>query len=129
MVMVVKFKISKTHIKKKTARKTNLILVETIKEARKNPAWFKLSHILSGPTRKQTAINLSQLDKESKAGDTIIIPGKVLSQGELTKKLRLCALSFSEKAIEKMKKTKSEAVSILEEIRKNHKAEGIKIAR
>ena len=33
------------------------------------------------------------------------------------------------KAIEKIKKTKSEAVSILEEIRKNHKAEGIKIAR
>ncbi|MDD5700322.1 MAG: 50S ribosomal protein L18e [Candidatus Nanoarchaeia archaeon] len=127
--MATKFKVSKTHIKKKTAKKTNLVLVETIKEARKNPAWFRLSHILSGPTRIQTSINLSQLDKDSKAGDTIIIPGKVLSQGELTKKLRLCALSFSAKALENMKKTKSEAVSILEEIKKNPKAEGIKIAR
>ena len=124
---MVKFRVSKTHIKRKTARKTNLILVETIQEARKNPPWFKLSHVLSGPTKLQYSVNLSQLDKDSKAGDTIVIPGKVLSQGEITKKLRLCALSFSSKALEKMKKNKSEAVSILEEIKKNPKAEGVKI--
>lgn len=125
--MVVKFKVSKTHIKSKTRRKTNLFLVETIQAARKSPSWLKLAHILSGPTKNQASVNLSLIDKETKAGDTLIIPGKVLSQGELTKKLRLCALSFSSKALEKMKKTKSEAVSILEEIRKNPKAEGVKI--
>lgn len=118
--------ISKTHVKKKTSRKTDLALVETIKLARINPGWLRLSHILSGPTRKQISANLSDIDANTKAGDTLVIPGKVLGQGELTKKLRICALSFSKTAIEKMKKTKSEAVTILEEIKKNPKAEGIK---
>jgi len=122
-------KVSKTHIKNKNRRKTNMEIVETIKLATKSPTWFKVAHILSGPKRHQIDVNLSQLDKDSKAGDTIVIPGKVLSQGELTKKLRLCALSFSEKALEKMKKTKSEAVTILEEIQKNPKGEGIKVLR
>lgn len=127
--MVTKFPVSKTHIKNKNKRKTNIVLVETIKLAMKSPGWFKLSHILSGPTRQQIDVNLSQIDQDAKAGDTIVIPGKVLSGGDLTKKLRLCALSFSDKALEKMKKTKSEAATILDEIKNNPKAEGVKILR
>jgi len=121
-----KGKISKTHIKNKTRRKTNLELVETIKLARNNPGWLRIAHVLSGPTRKHVSANLNEIDANAKAGDTFVIPGKVLGQGELTKKVRICALSFSETALEKMKKTKSEAVTILEEIKKNPKAEGIK---
>ena len=119
--------VSNTHIKEKARRKTNLVLVETIKLAMKNTAWLKLAHVLSGPTKKQVSLNLSQIDANAKTGDTIVIPGKVLSQGELTKKIRICALSFSSSAIEKMKKTKSEAATILDEIKKNPKADGIKV--
>lgn len=119
--------ISKTKIKKKSRKKSNLELINTIKLARKNPAWLKLAHILSGPTRNKAHINLSQIDKNAAAGDTFVIPGKILSQGELTKKVRICALSFSQSALEKIKKTNSEAVTILEEIKKNPKGEGIKI--
>ena len=39
----------------------------------------------------------------------------------------MCALGFSLAAREKLKKTKSEVVSINEEIKKNPKAEGIRI--
>ena len=69
-----KAKISRTHIKEKTSRKTNLVLVETIKAAMKSPAWFKLAHMISGPTRKHRNYNLSELDENTKAGDTIVIP-------------------------------------------------------
>lgn len=118
---------SRTSVKKKASRKSKLELVETIKLARKNPAWLKIADILSGPTRRQPSVNLSQIDKKAKAGDTFVILGKVLSQGDLTKKVRICALSFSLSALEKMKKTKSEAVTILEEIKKNPKGEGIRL--
>ena len=121
--------VSNTHIKEKARRKTNLVLVETIKLAMKNPSWLKLAHVLSGPTKKQISLNLSQIDANAKTGDTIVIPGKVLSQGELTKKVRICALSFSSSAIEKMKETKSEAATILDEIKKNPKADGIKVPK
>lgn len=122
-------KLSKTKIKSRVSKKTNPVLVETLQAAIRNPAWNDVAKILSGPTRKQSSLNLFEIDKQTKAGDTVVIIGKVLSKGELTKKVRICALSISEKAQEKLKPTKSEAVSILEEITKNKKMEGVKILR
>ncbi len=97
--------------------------------ARKNPAWSGVAKILAGPTRNYASKNLSEIDNETKAGDTVIVIGKVLSKGNLTKKIRLCALAVSEKARERIKDSKSEIVSILEEINKNPKAEGIKVLK
>ena len=122
-------KVSKTKIKKNLKRKTNLELAETIKLSSKNPAWIKLSKILSSPKSNYSELNLSKIDSETTEGDTIVIPGKVLSKGKISKKVRICSLSISLPALEKLKQTKSEYATILEEIKKNPKAEGIKILR
>ena len=53
--------------------------------------------------------------------------GKVLGSGEISKKIRICALHFSESARGKLEKSKSEIVTILEEIKKNPKAEGVRV--
>lgn len=121
--------ISQTKLKSRLKRKTNFSLVDTVNEARKHDSWNELAKILSSSTRNFSALNLFQIDEQTKTGDTVVIPGKILSKGDLTKKVRICALSFSQKALEKMAKTKSEAVSILEEIQKNKKAEGVRILR
>ena len=121
--------LSKTKIKSRVQRKASPVLVETLQAAIKNSKWSDVAKILSGPNRKYSSLNLFEIDKEVKTGDTVVIVGKVLSKGELTKKIRICALSISEKAKEKLKPTKSEIVSILEEITKNPKAEGIKLLR
>ena len=119
--------ISKTHIKFRAHKKTNPALSAVVSAALKNQKWLPLAKRLSASTRQQASINLSLVDHETKAGDTLVIPGKVLGSGTLTKKVRICALSFSASAKEKMKATKSEAVLLLEEIQKNPKAEGVKI--
>ena len=121
--------ISKTKIKSRIKRKTKSELAETIRLATKNESWIKLAAILSGPTRQYSSVNLEEIEKQTTVGDTVIIPGKVLSKGEITKKVRICALSFSQTALDKLKKTKSEAVSILEEIKKNLKASGVKLIK
>ena len=115
------------HIKSKIVRKTNPSFSTMLQLARKQKAWVQYSHMLSGPTRSQVSVNLNQIDSQTKAGDTVIIPGKVLSVGELTKKVRICALGISKSAREKLKATKSEYVSIAEEIKVNPKAEGLKV--
>jgi ribosomal protein L18E len=122
-------KLSKTKLKSRVKKKTNPVLAETLQAAIKAPAWNNVAKLLSGSTRNYSSKNLFEIEKETKLGDTVIIIGKVLSKGELTKKVRICALAISEKAQEKLKTTKSEIVSILEEITKNPKAEGIKILR
>lgn len=124
-----KITVSSTHVKNKARRKTSPTLIETIFTARKHKSWFNLAHILSGSTNTHSALNLSEIDAQTKAGDTVIIAGKVLSSGNLTKKVRICALSASKSAIDKIKKDKSEFVSILDEIKKNPKAEGVRIIK
>ena len=120
---------SNNKIQKRIGRKTSPEVVEISLNAKKNKSWNEIGKIISGSKRNYSALNLSEIDKKSSEGDTIVVPGKVLSKGELTKKVRICAMGFSESAREKMKSSNSEAVLILEEMKKNPKAEGIKLLR
>lgn len=119
--------ISKTHIRKRTKKKTNSSLVRTINLARKHSAWQHIAQQLSGSTRRHSSVNLSDIDRETKEGDTVIIIGKVLGSGVLSKKVRVCALGYSESAREKLKKSKAEIVKLDDEIQKNTKATGVKV--
>ena len=119
---------SKTKIEKQSEKKSNPLLVETIRLAKKsgNDLWLKVAGILSGPRRNHIIVNLDEIEKSTKEGDSVVVPGKVLSQGEITKKIAIIAFSFSEKTREKLLKTKSQAVNMTEEIKKNPEAKGLK---
>jgi len=108
-------------------KKTNPELVETILLCKKNKKWINVAKALSYPRQLQAAVNLDSIDKESKEGDIIVIPGKVLSRGKLTKKVKLACMSISEKAREKCKGI--EIISIKKEARENPEAKAIKIIR
>ncbi len=110
---------TKTKIGKQIQKKSNKELVETIIAAKKKAKWLKVAGILSGPRRKAVSLNLREINENSKEGETVIVPGKVLSQGEISKKVKIVALGFSEKAKEKLLKSKMAHLSIIEEIKKN----------
>jgi large subunit ribosomal protein L18e len=120
---------SKTKISKQLERKSNSNLAETILVAKKQEAWVGIAGILSSPRRNRICINLEEINKEAKAGETIIVPGKVLSQGDIDKKIKVVAFSFSEKAREKLLSAKCEVSYILDEIKSNPSAKGIKTLR
>lgn len=121
--------ISKTKINRKLERKTNPELIENIFLAKKNNSWKEIAHLISYPRRKQISKNLDEIEKISKEGDTIVVPGKVLGNGDVSKKIRIVALGFSGQAREKLKRKKCELVSIKEEIKVNPKAQGIKVLK
>ena len=121
--------ISKTRLKPRIRRKTKPETSKAIFLAMKNPNWMKYAKILSESTRKHASVNLEEIDKSAKLGDSILVVGKVLSMGDITKKVRIISFSISESAREKLKKTKSDWVSILEEVKANPKAEGLKIIK
>jgi len=121
--------ISKTKLSRRIGNKTNPEVVETLMLIKKNDVWNNISRYVSGPRRKYSSVSLKKIEEQSSEGDTIIIIGKVLGNGALTKKIRICAMGFSESAREKIKLSKSEAVSLSEELKKNKKAEGVKIIR
>ena len=120
---------SKTKIEKQANRKTSQELVETIRAAKKNKNWLEVAGIFSGPRKKRKNLNLEEIDKLSKEGEIIVVPGKVLSQGEINKKIKIVALGFSKKAEEKLLNSKCEAVYIKDEIKKDPEAKGIRILK
>lgn len=120
---------SKTKISQQIERKTNPDLVKTVIEAKKNDAWILVASILSGSRRNIPAVNLELINKECKEGDIIVVPGKVLGQGNVEKKIKVAALSFSEEARRKLNEKKCQVLTLMEEIKSNPKAEGVKLIK
>ncbi len=119
--------ISKTKIKFNAKRKTNPEVTETLNLALKNKGWLSIARKIASSRRKYSKINLADIEEKTSAGDTVVVIGKVLGSGDVSKKVRICSFGFSKSALDKLKKTKSEPVSLIEEIKKNPKAEGIKL--
>ncbi len=113
---------SKTKIEKQTKRKTNPELVETIRIAKKHKNWNKIAEVLSGPRKNWANINLSEIKED------VVIPGKVLSQGEVGKN-KVVAFNFSNKAKEKIIKAGGKAINIIDEIKSNPELKGVKILK
>lgn len=114
---------SKTKIKKQIRKKTNLELVETLKILNKGKN-KELINLLSFPRRKRVEVNIDKINKESKDSEIIIVPGKVLSIGNIEKKIKIIALSYSEEAKNKLEEAKCEVLYLSNEIKKNKEIKG-----
>lgn len=117
---------SKALIEKQMKRKNDKELVETVVAAKKNKSWFRIAEILVSPRKNHLEVSLDDLEEKAKE-KIIVVPGKILSQGEITKKCKVVAFRFSEKAKEKLIKAGCEVGSIAEEIKNNPEAKGVQI--
>jgi large subunit ribosomal protein L18e len=84
---------------------TNPQLKETIEKLRKTKkkSCLLIANKLESATRRRPEVNLWKIDKYSKEGDLVVVPGKVLSEGELSHSIGLVAFNLSKKAEEKVK--------------------------
>ena len=112
---------------------TNPMLRKLIEELKKKSLeenvriWKRIAEILERPTRRRVEINLKHIEREARDGDTIIVPGVVLSDGELKKKVTIAAWRFSAKAKEKIEKAGARAISIEDLIKENPKGSNVRI--
>lgn len=118
---------SKTKIDSQLIRKGNDSLALTIISAKKNDAWLPVASILASSRRTRPSLNLDEINEQAKDGETVLVPGKILSVGEVTKKIKLVALGFSEKAREKLLKSKIQISNIADEIKHNPDAKGLRV--
>jgi large subunit ribosomal protein L18e len=120
---------TKTKIEKQLKRKNNPKLVRTLLASKKLKNWENVASLLSRPARISSEINLDRINEETKGGEVVVIPGKVLSVGNLQKKVRIAALSASKNALEKIKNANAEFILLEEEIKSNPEAKGVKIIK
>ncbi len=96
---------SKTKIDKKASRKTSMKLKNLIVKLKKQNK-LEIANLLAQPRRKAIIVNIEKINKETKQGDKVIVPGKVLGKGEMQHAITIAAYSFSEEAKKKLKSCK-----------------------
>lgn len=108
---------------------TNPRLVELIEKlkAEKKGIWQSAADFLSRPTRRRAWINLSKIDRFSKEGETVLVPGKVLAAGDLTKPVTVAAWRFSDKARDKILAKNGKALSITDLMKANPSGKGVRV--
>jgi large subunit ribosomal protein L18e len=84
-------------MKKTKDNQVLLSLIEGLMKSEK-PIWRKVAYELSRPRRQKVEVNLSKLDAFASDDSTILVPGKVLAAGAISKKMTVAAFSFSGKA-------------------------------
>ncbi len=93
----------------------------------KYPFWEDISKKLSKSTRSRVQVNISKINRNSKDGQTIIVPGVVMSSGNLNKKIKIAAWRFTKEAKRKISNTGSKIMTIEELKKENPKGTDVKI--
>ena len=113
--------------------KTNPNLIELINKLNKkskteNAAiWKDVANRLGRSNRRTAEVNLSDIARYANADETVLVPGKVLSNGDLTEKVNVAAFKFSQKAQEKIESAGGECVSIDDIMESNPKGSNIRM--
>ncbi len=113
--------------------KNNPELIKLLTELRiqakkKNtPIWRDIAERLERPLRVWPEVNVSRIERYANEGDVILVPGKVLGSGVLTKRVTVAAWKFSNSAKEKIEKAGGKTMTIKELMRKNPKGSNVRI--
>ncbi|HIH97200.1 MAG TPA: 50S ribosomal protein L18e [Thermoplasmata archaeon] len=119
--------------KRNLERKTNPEIKSLIKElyqksySEKVGVWKDIARRLEKPLKNWPGINVSKIEKHLNKEEIALIPGKVLGQGQISKKAVVSAQSFSQQAKKKITEAGGKCLSIKELMSDNPKGKGIRI--
>ncbi len=95
----------KLHFERTDIKEWNGILSSLSADQKQGKVWNRVNELLLVPSRERISVNIYKINKNTKEGDVIVVPGKVLSTGEMDHKISIAALEYSAAAAEKMKKS------------------------
>ena len=116
-------------LKMKASRKTNPRIVSLIERLRREdaPVWKEIARRLASPRKNYAEVNVSRINRYTKEGDVVVVPGTVLGAGSIDHGVTVGALKFSKTAIEKIERAGGTCLTIEEMLEK--KPKGIIVMR
>ena len=102
-------------------------LLKQLENAKESAIWRRVAKDLRLPAKLRRTVNVYKIDKHARDGETVLVPGKVLSVGNLSKKVDVAALHFSQEARRKIEEKKGKAFTISELFAKNPKGAKVRI--
>lgn len=95
----------------------------------KSPVWLRVADFLGKPRRSRMAVNVSRIARNTKKGDVVAVPGKVLAAGLVGHSVRIGAFKFSQTARAKIEKAGGSCVSLTKLADEHPKGTKVKILR
>ena len=117
----------------KNLKKTNPHLLSTIEllkqksHEHQTAIWKDVAKRLSRSGKNWPGVNVSRLEKHLEKDQMVVIPGKLLGSGELTKPFTVAAFHFSKRAREKITGAGGSCLTIEKLVEKNPKGSNIRI--
>ena len=112
---------------------TNPVLKRLIRDLRrlsrerKVRIWADLADRLEAPRRIRAEINLGQINRYVEDGETVVVPGKVLASGRLTRRVTVAAFKFSAAAKRKIEESGGRALTIRQLMEENPDGRGVRL--
>ncbi|MAF89002.1 MAG: 50S ribosomal protein L18e [Euryarchaeota archaeon] len=88
-----------------------------------------ISRLMSKPRKNLASVNLAKLDRITKKGEVVVVPGKLLGTGLLAHKLEIYSFGASKAAVEGVEKAGGSISPILELVKKHPKGTGVRIIK
>jgi large subunit ribosomal protein L18e len=117
----------------KKLKATNPELIGLIRDLKKQSQesqtglWRDLAERLTTSKRSRVAVNVSRLNRYTKEGETVVVPGKVLGAGKAEHSLTVAAFAFSDVAQSKIQTAKGNCLSIRDLMKKNPTGKNVKL--
>jgi large subunit ribosomal protein L18e len=105
------------------------VIVELEKAARahKAPVWRAAADRLSRPRHQTMPVNVGHLERIAEAQQLVLVPGKLLAEGKLTKPLTIGAVSYSAEARSKVHAAGGTALTIPELVKSRPDGKGVRL--
>ena len=84
-----------------------------------NIVYKSIAKKLEGPNRNWPIVNISKIEYNISKNGKVVIPGKILGSGTLSKKVTVSAYSFTKTAIQKIEKAGGKCMIFNDFIKKN----------
>lgn len=116
-----------THMLANSMVDTTIWTLRSAFKKSKAPIWRALEEELSGSRINRREINIRRLAQVTKAGEVVVVPGKILGTGNLGHKLTVCAFSISESAAKRVIESGGKVVTFEDLIKKHPEGKGVRI--
>ena len=93
----------------------------------KRRIWRDVSKRLMAPQKNRVEVNLAKLRRVTNKNDVVVIPGKVLADGELTAAITVACYSISKSALVKLEESGSKRISIEKLLEEKPTGKGVRI--
>jgi large subunit ribosomal protein L18e len=106
-------------------------LIADLKSAARNSGgdvWSDVADRLAKPRRTHAEVNLGRIERYAREDETVVVPGKVLGSGALTKEVTVAAVDFSGTAETKIDQV-GETMNLEQALEQNPEGTNVRVIR